>query len=155
MEPAEGWSPGPPACCPAVSGGTKEVKEASDEQSLACFLKAPTRFLFFTGKGGVGKTSLACASAIALADRGKRVLLVSTDPASNLDEVLGQKLDGDAHGDSRRAASVALNIDPEAAARAYREKTRRAVSRQAAGSRRAEHGGTALRRLHDGDCRVR
>jgi len=42
----------------------------------------------FTGKGGVGKTSLACASAIALADRGQRVLLVSTDPASNLDEVL-------------------------------------------------------------------
>ena len=62
------------------------------EQSLACFLEAPTRFLFFTGKGGVGKTSLACASAIALADKGRRVLLVSTDPASNLDEVLGVRL---------------------------------------------------------------
>lgn len=48
------------------------------EQSLARFLEAPTRFLFFTGKGCLGKTSLACASAIALADRGKRVLLVST-----------------------------------------------------------------------------
>ena len=48
----------------------------------------PTRVLFFTGKGGVGKTSLACATAIGLADSGKRVLLVSTDPASNLDEVL-------------------------------------------------------------------
>jgi arsenite-transporting ATPase len=49
----------------------------------------PTRHLFFTGKGGVGKTSVACATAVALADSGKRVLLVSTDPASNLDEVLG------------------------------------------------------------------
>ena len=53
-------------------------------------LNAPTPFLFFTGKGGVGKTALACAAAIALADRGARVLLVSTDPASNLDEMLGQ-----------------------------------------------------------------
>ena len=51
-------------------------------------LNAPTPFLFFTGKGGVGKTSLACATAIGLADRGLRVLLVSTDPASNLDEML-------------------------------------------------------------------
>ena len=56
------------------------------------FLNTPTRNLFFTGKGGVGKTSLACASAIQLADRGRRVLLVSTDPASNLDEVLGVEL---------------------------------------------------------------
>ena len=55
-------------------------------------LGAATRFLFFTGKGGVGKTSLACATSLALADRGRRVLLVSTDPASNLDEVLGRKL---------------------------------------------------------------
>ena len=52
-------------------------------------LKAPPRHLFFTGKGGVGKTSVACAVAIALADAGRRVLLVSTDPASNLDEMLG------------------------------------------------------------------
>jgi len=47
-----------------------------------------TRYLFFTGKGGVGKTSISCATAIALADKGRRVLLVSTDPASNLDEVI-------------------------------------------------------------------
>jgi arsenite-transporting ATPase len=47
-----------------------------------------TRYLFFTGKGGVGKTSLSCATALKLAESGKRVLLVSTDPASNLDEVL-------------------------------------------------------------------
>src|SRR5665647_163223 len=56
------------------------------------YLEQATRNLFFTGKGGVGKTTLACATAIALADRGKRVLLVSTDPASNLDEVLGVTL---------------------------------------------------------------
>lgn len=48
----------------------------------------PTRYLFFTGKGGVGKTSLATATAVTLADLGKRVLLVSTDPASNLGQVL-------------------------------------------------------------------
>jgi arsenite-transporting ATPase len=51
-------------------------------------LNAPTPFPFFTGKGGVGKTSLACATAMGLADRGLRVLIVSTDPASNLDEML-------------------------------------------------------------------
>jgi arsenite-transporting ATPase len=53
------------------------------------FVNRFTRLLFFTGKGGVGKTSLSCSTAIALADQGKRVLLVSTDPASNLDDVLG------------------------------------------------------------------
>ena len=92
------------------------------EQSLARFLEAPTRFLFFTGKGGVGKTSLACASAIALADGGQRVLLVSTDPASNLDEVLGVPLTTipTAVPDVPRLA--ALNIDPAAATAAYREK---------------------------------
>ena len=55
----------------------------------AALLAEATRHLFFTGKGGVGKTSLACAAAVALADRGRRVLLVSTDPASNLSDVLG------------------------------------------------------------------
>ena len=92
------------------------------EQSLGRFLESPTRFLFFTGKGGVGKTSLACASAIALSDRGKRVLLVSTDPASNLDEVLGVRLGGTPAEIPGVAGLQALNIDPEAAAQAYREK---------------------------------
>ena len=90
--------------------------------SFSAFLEKPSRFLFFTGKGGVGKTSLACASAVALAGRGCRVLLVSTDPASNLDEVLGQKLNA-AHTAIPGAPNLfALNIDPEAAAHAYREK---------------------------------
>jgi arsenite-transporting ATPase len=60
-----------------------------NDRSFQRFLEHATRFLFFTGKGGVGKTSLACATSISLADRGARILLVSTDPASNLDEFLG------------------------------------------------------------------
>ena len=90
--------------------------------SFSAFLEAPTRFLFFTGKGGVGKTSLACASAIALADRGQRVLLVSTDPASNLDEVLGVRLTDTPTDIASVPRLAALNIDPAAAAAAYREK---------------------------------
>jgi arsenite/tail-anchored protein-transporting ATPase len=82
----------------------------------------PTRILFFTGKGGVGKTSLACATAIALADSGKRVLLVSTDPASNLDEVLGVTLGAAPTPIPAVSGLSALNIDPEQAARAYRER---------------------------------
>ena len=81
-----------------------------------------TRVMFFTGKGGVGKTSLACATAVALADSGRRVLLVSTDPASNLDEVLGVGLSAhptDVPGVPRLSA---LNIDPDMAAREYRER---------------------------------
>lgn len=85
-------------------------------------LKNPTRNLFFTGKGGVGKTSLACATAIALADAGKRVLLVSTDPASNLDEVLGVQLSQKPTAVPSVPRLLALNIDPEAAARDYRER---------------------------------
>ena len=82
----------------------------------------PTRILFFTGKGGVGKTSTACATAIQLADTGTRVLLVSTDPASNLDEVLGVAL-GPAPREVPGVPGLsALNIDPEEAARAYRER---------------------------------
>jgi arsenite-transporting ATPase len=89
---------------------------------FSAFLDNPTRFLFFTGKGGVGKTSLACATAVALADRGHKVLLVSTDPASNLDEVLGQKLNGTPTPIPGADGLRALNIDPEAAAQAYRDR---------------------------------
>ncbi len=86
------------------------------------FLNQVTRNLFFTGKGGVGKTSVACASAVALADRGKNVLLVSTDPASNLDEVLGTRLGQTPTPVPGVDRLWAMNIDPEEAARAYREK---------------------------------
>ncbi len=82
----------------------------------------PTRHLFFTGKGGVGKTALACATAISLADRGKRVLLVSTDPASNLDEMLGAKLGNQPTPIPEVPNLQAMNIDPEASAEAYRER---------------------------------
>ena len=85
-------------------------------------LRQPPRFLFFTGKGGVGKTSLACACALWLADAGRRVLLVSTDPASNLDEMLGTGLSDRARAVPGAPGLAALNIDPEAAAAAYRAR---------------------------------
>lgn len=95
---------------------------SASEQSVGRLLETPTRFLFFTGKGGVGKTSLACASAITLADRHKKALLVSTDPASNLDEVLGVELTATPTNIPGVPELAALNIDPAAAAAAYREK---------------------------------
>ncbi|HBJ34500.1 MAG TPA: arsenical pump-driving ATPase [Planctomycetaceae bacterium] len=86
------------------------------------FLHHPTRNLFFTGKGGVGKTSVACASAVSLADQGLRVLLVSTDPASNLDEVLGVTLGNQPTAVPEVPTLLAMNIDPEKSATAYRER---------------------------------
>ncbi|MET9988348.1 arsenical pump-driving ATPase [Streptomyces mutabilis] len=83
---------------------------------------AATRYLFFTGKGGVGKTSTASASAVALADGGRRVLLVSTDPASNLNEVLGVTATGTPVAVPEAPGLYAMNIDPAAAAAQYREK---------------------------------
>jgi arsenite-transporting ATPase len=81
-----------------------------------------SRYLFFTGKGGVGKTSLSCATGIALAESGKRVLIVSTDPASNLDEVLNVSLSSIPTAIPEISGLFALNIDPEASAHAYRER---------------------------------
>lgn len=86
------------------------------------FINNATRYLFFTGKGGVGKTSTACATAIALADTGRRVLLVCTDPASNLDEVLGVTLSSHPTAIPDLTGLFALNINPEEAARDYRER---------------------------------
>jgi len=87
------------------------------------FFDRLTRHLFFTGKGGVGKTSAACATAVALAERGRCVLLVSTDPASNLDAVLGVELGNHPTPVPAVPGLLALNIDPDAAAREYRERT--------------------------------
>lgn len=81
-----------------------------------------TPFLFFTGKGGVGKTSTACATAVALADEGKKVLLVSTDPASNLQDVLELELTNIPAEIPQVKNLFACNLDPEQAAKAYREK---------------------------------
>lgn len=85
-------------------------------------LKNPSRILFFTGKGGVGKTSLACMAAVALADRGKKVLLVSTDPASNLDEVLGITLGHHLTPVVTVPNLFGMNLDPQASAAEYRER---------------------------------
>lgn len=85
-------------------------------------LAQPTRFLFFTGKGGVGKTSLSTATAIALADAGRRVLLVSTDAASNLDEMLGVPLSNQPVPVPGVPGLSMLNIDPDNAAEAYRQR---------------------------------
>ena len=86
------------------------------------FLTDPPPFLFFTGKGGVGKTSLACASAVALCDAGKRVLLVSTDPASNVGQVFATTIGNHITAIAAVPGLSALEIDPPAAARAYRER---------------------------------
>ena len=135
------WGPEPPA----HEGG----------EVLTSFLEQPSRYLFFTGKGGVGKTALACATAIRLADAGKRILLVSTDPASNLDEMLGAPL-------SNRPTPIpgvdrlsALNIDPEKAADDYRERViapYRAIWTRDSDRRAAR---AARRSMHRGDRRVR
>lgn len=83
---------------------------------------AGTRYLFFTGKGGVGKTVSACATALHLAGEGRSVLLVSTDPASNLAEVLGTPVENKATPVPGADGLSALAIDPMAAAAAYRER---------------------------------
>jgi len=86
------------------------------------FLDQPPRFLFFTGKGGVGKTSIACATAIQLAEAGKQVLLVSTDPASNVGQVFGISIGNHITTIPAVPRLSALEIDPQAAAQAYRDR---------------------------------
>ena len=86
------------------------------------FLEQPPRFLFFTGKGGVGKTSIACATAMQLAYDGKRVLLVSTDPASNVGQVFGITIGNHITGITSVERLFALEIDPQAAAQEYRDR---------------------------------
>ncbi len=88
----------------------------------AGLLSLSTRFLFFTGKGGVGKTSLSAATALALADSGQRVLLVSTDAASNLDEMLSVQLRNYPVAVPDVQGLFVLNIDPDSAAEAYRTR---------------------------------
>ena len=86
------------------------------------FLTDPPRFLFFTGKGGVGKTSIACATAIHLAEAGHRVLLVSTDPASNVGQVFGMDIGNTVTPVAAVPRLSALEIDPQAAAQGYRDR---------------------------------
>ncbi|ALP40247.1 arsenical pump-driving ATPase [Aeromonas schubertii] len=89
---------------------------------MSAFLHDAPPYLFFTGKGGVGKTSLACASAIALTGRGRRVLLVSTDPASNVAQVFETPIGNRITTIGVVPGLCALEIDPQAAARDYRER---------------------------------
>ncbi|SDI19021.1 arsenical pump-driving ATPase [Pseudomonas panipatensis] len=86
------------------------------------FLRNPPRFLFFTGKGGVGKTSIACAAAVQLAEAGQRVLLVSTDPASNVGQVFGIEIGNRIIAIPAVEGLAALEIDPQQAAQQYRER---------------------------------
>ena len=81
-----------------------------------------TKYLFFTGKGGVGKTSIACATAVGLADKGKKILLISTDPASNLQDVFTQSLNGHGSEITEIPGLTVVNLDPEQAAAEYRER---------------------------------
>lgn len=81
-----------------------------------------TKYLFFTGKGGVGKTSIACATAVGLADKGKKILLISTDPASNLQDVFNQSLNGHGSEIAEIPGLTVVNLDPEQAAAEYRER---------------------------------
>ncbi len=99
------------------------------------FLSKPTRHLFFTGKGGVGKTSLSTAAALTLADTGKKVLLVSTDAASNLDEMLGIELRNTPTPAPGAPGLSVLNIDPDTAAESYRQ---RVIAQMGAGASKAE-----------------
>ncbi|HCL3894032.1 TPA: TRC40/GET3/ArsA family transport-energizing ATPase, partial [Pseudomonas aeruginosa] len=86
------------------------------------FIDNAPRFLFFTGKGGVGKTSIACATALELSRKGKRVLLVSTDPASNVGQVFGLRIGNHITAVPAVENLSALEIDPQGAAQAYRDR---------------------------------
>ena len=106
------------------SGGipSHEVVQAWFKRVCVGFVDHPTRHLFFTGKGGVGKTSLSTAAALTLADAGKKVLLVSTDAASNLDEMLGIELRNTPVPVPGAPGLSVLNIDPDNAAESYRQR---------------------------------
>ena len=98
------------------------LNPVKSEATVMHFLDRPPSFLFFTGKGGAGKTSLACATAVHLADKGKKVLLVSTDPASNVGQVFELAIGHAITPIDGVPGLAALEIDPQAAAERYRER---------------------------------
>ncbi|MFN6946060.1 MAG: arsenical pump-driving ATPase [Cytophagaceae bacterium] len=83
---------------------------------------AMTPYMFFTGKGGVGKTSLSCAHAVKMAFEGKKVLIVSTDPASNLSDVLDSPVHEKITPVKGTENLFAININPEVSAGEYRRR---------------------------------
>ena len=115
--------------------------------SISRLLQDAPRFLFFTGKGGVGKTSLACACALELTGRGRQVLLVSTDPASNLGEMLQCPLSDHPSAVPGAPGLQAMNIDPEGAAESYRG---RVLAQMGAGSSEIERA--TVREQLSGAC---
>jgi arsenite-transporting ATPase len=119
----------------------------NSKHERAGFVDHPTRFQFFTGKGGVGKTSLSTATALALADAGRRVLLVSTDAASNLDEMLGIELRNTPVPVPGAPGLSVLNIDPNDAAESYRQ---RVLAQMASGATAEERA--AVREQLSGAC---
>ncbi len=119
---------------PVVAVDTAKAQGGLVPQPMA-FLGHATRYLFFTGKGGVGKTSLSTAAALTLADAGRRVLLVSTDTASNLDEMLGVDLRNVPTAVPGAPGLSVLNIDPGTAAESYRQ---RVLAQMGAGASPAE-----------------
>ena len=80
------------------------------------------KFVFFTGKGGVGKTSLACATSLDLVGSGQKVLLVSTDPASNVGQVFETEIGNKITEIAKAPGLDAIEINPEEAAADYRER---------------------------------
>ena len=107
---------------PAADASDSSSGATGEAESLDLWASTAARYLFFTGKGGVGKTTVASAIALRLADLGKRTLIVSTDPASNLDDVFMMR----AGSRPTLVPGVPLlwlmNLDPIAAAAAYRER---------------------------------
>lgn len=85
------------------------------------FEVSKSKYLFFTGKGGVGKTTIACATAVSIADIGKKVLLISTDPASNLQDVFETELNAKGVPIENVPNLVVANLDPNKSAAEYRE----------------------------------
>jgi arsenite-transporting ATPase len=119
------------------AGRQPEAAPSGPQAGRAGFIAHPTRYLFFTGKGGVGKTSLSTATALALADGGRRVLLVSTDAASNLDEMLGIELRNAPVPVPGAPGLWVLNIDPGHAAESYRQRVLAGLGADATAEERA------------------
>ena len=113
-----------------------------------------TKFLFFTGKGGVGKTSVASSLSLVLAKKNQKVLLISTDPASNLQDVFGQTLTNKPSLIQGTTHLYALNLDPVQAAAEYKEKIIAPYQGKMPASCTGFNGRTNVRCLYRRNCCV-